>query len=163
MDNIYIHPNGLAGNWTRASGKEYDSLRKQVKKELAKLIDPETNQSPFSAIVDWEKVEDYLNLPKDRVGDLVIANKAGYGWNEEMSEELEIFEKFLISGYKQAVLAKEVKGMWTPFIVMGHGVKKSYEIKNSINNVDQYSTILNLLNLSYGTETDGRVITEIFE
>ena len=32
-----------------------------------------------------------MRLDPERIGDLVIANDAGYGWNEEMTADLKIF------------------------------------------------------------------------
>ena len=40
--------------------------------------------------------KDYMRLAPDRVGDLVIANKQGYGWNEEMTEDLRLFDSPLV-------------------------------------------------------------------
>lgn len=85
MDNIYIDPNGLGGNWERASGKEYEKLRNEVIKILKNELKDDNGQSPVAAVVKWEDVEDFLDLPKDRVGDLIIANKAGYNWRSRSS------------------------------------------------------------------------------
>lgn len=161
MDNIYVHPDGLEGNWTRGSGEEYEKLRNEVITALLELKDIETNKSPVKAVVKWENVRQYLDLPEDRVGDLVVANEAGYGWNEEMSEDLEIFSIPLKSGYKQAIFANETKGMWTPFIIVGPGIKKGYFIETPIDHVDQYTTIMKLLNYGSINQVDGKVLYEI--
>ncbi|MEK6916198.1 MAG: alkaline phosphatase family protein, partial [Nanoarchaeota archaeon] len=156
MDNVYIDPEGLDGNWTRASGEEYEKLREEVTAALLELNDTETGERPVDAAVKWEDVEEYLDLPADRVGDLVIANKAGYGWNEEMSASLNIFSTPLIGGYKQAVFANETKSMWTPFIIMGPGVKKGFRIKEPITHIDQYPTIMKLLGFKSPEFVDGK-------
>jgi arylsulfatase A-like enzyme len=162
MDNIYIHPDGLAGNWTRASGPEYESLRNQVIKILLDLRDVD-GRSPVATVTKWEDVEKFLDLPIDRVGDLVIANEAGYGWNEEMTEDLEIFSTPLKTGYKQAIHPEETKSMWTPFIIMGPGVKKGYEIKEPQKFVDQYPTIMTLMGIPIPDFVEGKPIEEIFK
>ena len=161
MDNIYISPTGLAGKWYRSSGKDYEALRERVIGLLTSLTD-EDGEKPLAGVVKWEDVEEVLDLPPDRVGDLVIANNAGYGWNEEMSQDLRIFETPLISGYKQAIFPQNETGMWTPFIIMGPGVKKGHFIEEPINMVDQYPTIMKLLNAPIPDFVDGRVLDEIF-
>lgn len=162
MDNIYINPQGLAGNYKRASGKDYEELRSKITNILTNLKD-DNGVKPVAKIVKYEDVEKFLNLPVDRAGDLVIANSAGYGFYEEMTEDLEIFSQPLISGYKQAVLATDEKGMWTPFIIMGPGVKKGYEIKRSIRQIDQYPTIMELLGEKIPDFVEGVSIKEIYE
>ena len=161
MDNVYIHPEGLSGNWIRGSGKEYDKLREEVILILSNLKD-ETGIKPIASITKWEDVEEFLNLPKDRVGDLIIANKAGYGWNEEMTEDLELFSIPLKTGYKQAIHPKEENSMWTPFMIMGPGVKKGHKIEEPIMFVDQYPTIMKLLNISIPEFVEGKALEEIF-
>jgi predicted AlkP superfamily phosphohydrolase/phosphomutase len=163
MDNIYIDPNGLDGNWTRSSGIEYDKLRNEVKKVLFELIDKKNDIKPVKSVVEWEKVTDYLDLPTDRVGDLIVANVAGYGWNEEMTDNLEIFSTPLKTGYKQAIYANETKGMWTPFIIMGPGIKQNHEISTPIEHVDQYPTIMKSLNYDLPDIVEGSLLNEVFE
>lgn len=163
MDNIYIHPEGLNGNWTRASGERYEQLRDEVKKVLYDLEDPNTNIKPVKSVVKWENVKSYLDLPEDRVGDLIVANEAGYGWNEEMTQDYEFFSIPLKSGYKQAIFANETKGMWTPFIIMGPGIKKNFKLDDTIEMVDQYPTIMNLLGYDIPSHVEGRILEEIFE
>jgi hypothetical protein len=93
----------LAGDWRRASGAAYEKLRDEVMEVLKNLKDPETGIPPLSKIVKSEDVEKQLDLPKERVGDLVIGNVCGYGWEEEMTNNQEIFSIPLESGYKQAI------------------------------------------------------------
>ena len=95
---------------------------------MNELKDVETGFKLVTKIVKWENVTEVLDLPKGRVGDLVIANMAGYGWNEEMTQDLKIFDIPLKSGYKQVICDKKNEGLWAPFIVMGPGVKKDYKI-----------------------------------
>ena len=161
MDNVYVHPDGLAGDWKRGSGPEYEALRDKVKGLLENLTDTDGTK-PVESVVKWEDAPEYFDLPQDRVGDLVIANKAGYGWGEEFTADLNVFTTPLYSGYKQAVDPKH-KGMWTPFVIMGPGVKKNTELKEPIRIIDQYPTIMKLLGVESPSFVEGKVITEILE
>ena len=163
MDNVYINSEGLEGNWTRASGEEYESLRDEVIKTLLELEDMDTKIKPVKSAMKWEDVREYLDLPEDRVGDLVVANVAGYGWNEEMTSQKELFATPLKTGYKQAIYANETKGMWTPFIIMGPGIKKGYQITEPIEMVDQYPSIMKLLKYDIPEHVEGEIISEVFE
>ena len=118
---------------------------------------------PVIKVVKWEDVEGFLDLPKDRVGDLIIANEAGYGWNEEMSKDLKVFSAPLKTGYKQAIMPKTTKGMWTPFIIVGPGVKKNHEIKKPIKMIDQYPTIMRLMGIKIPDFVEGKEIDEIYK
>jgi len=158
MDNIYIDPNGLDGEWQRASGEEYEALRNKVEQILLRLED-ENGIKPVVKVVRWENTENQFRLHQDRVGDLVIANRPGYGWNEEMTEDMQVFSTPLKSGYKQAIISAGAKGMWTPFIIMGPGVKENnYLGENPIGMVDQYPTIMHLLGISVPDFVQGSII-----
>jgi hypothetical protein len=162
MDNIYIDPKGLGGNWKRAKGEGYEELRNKVIGILEDLKD-EDGTSPVSLVAKWEDVEDYLNLPKERVGDLIIANKAGYHWDEEITEDGEIFSVPLKSGYKQAILPKNEKSVWTPFIISGPGIKKGYKMEEPIHHIDQHPTIMKLLGQDIPNFVEGEVLLDIFK
>lgn len=145
MDNVYINPNGLAGNYERASGSAYETLRNQVKQTLQSLTDT-NGKKPLTQAVNWEDAKEFMRLDPSRVGDLVIANAPGYGWNEEMTSDLAIFSTPLKTGYKQAIDASTTPGMWTPFIIAGPGIKKNNFLGNNpVNQVDQYPTIMTAL------------------
>ena len=161
MDNIYVNPSGLAGDWHRASGEAYEKLRDEVVEVLKNLKDPETGIFPLSQIVKSEDVERQLDLPKERVGDLVIANVSGYGWEEEMTDRREVFSIPLESGYKQAIFPPDEKCLWTPFMISGPGVKKNYKMEKPSQLQDQYPTIMHLLGEKPGTDIDGRILKEI--
>jgi len=161
MDNIYLNPNGLAGNYKRASGAEYEELRQEVINLLMGLEDEE-GVSPVARIVKWENAEEILALPADRVGDLVIANKPTYGWVEDISSDLEVFHKSIKSGYKQAILPEESEAMLTPFVIMGPGIKKNYKIAKPIEHIDQYPTIMILLEQKIPEFVEGKALSEIF-
>ena len=53
--------------------------------------------------------------------------------------------------------------MWTPFLIMGPGVKAGQELKEPISHVDQLPTILKLLNVDIPSYVQGRVLSEILE
>jgi len=161
MDNVYVNPNGLGGNWTRGKGPEYEALRDKVTKILLNLQD-EDGTRPVATVTKWEDVEEFLDLPTDRVGDLIIANKAGYGWNEEMTNNLEIFSTPLKTGYKQAIHPENDTSMWVPFIIIGPGVKKNHKISGTVKMVDEYPTIMKLLNVKTPSFVEGKPISEIF-
>ncbi|MDD5772432.1 MAG: alkaline phosphatase family protein [bacterium] len=162
MYNIYISPKGLAGKWTRASGAEYEELRNRVIKMLNNLED-EDGKKPVAAVVKWEDARKFYDLPTDRVGDLTVANKEGFGWNEEVNSGLTVFETPLITGYKQGILPNDTKAVWTPFVIMGPGVKKNYELKNPIKMVDQYPTIMQLMGMKIPDFVEGQKLEEIYE
>jgi predicted AlkP superfamily phosphohydrolase/phosphomutase len=162
MTGIYINPNGLDGKWKRGSGKEYEKLRDKITSLLLTLKDSD-GVSPVTSVTRWEDADSLLMLPKDRVGDLVISNSPGYGWSEAMTPDLRIFEVPLISGYKQAISPQLTQNLWTPFIIMGPGVKKGYMLKNNICNTDQLPTILKLMNIEIPSYMDGKVIEELIQ
>lgn len=162
MSNVYINPKGLGPNYNRISGDEYEQLRNEVIETIQSLKDSR-GICPLELAVKWEDADTLLKLPANRIGDIVIANKPGFGWSEDITEGLEIFTIPLESGYKQAILADKVKGMWAPFIIVGKGIKKNYEIKKRISNVDQAPTILRALGMSSKNRMDGVSIDEVFE
>jgi predicted AlkP superfamily phosphohydrolase/phosphomutase len=160
MDNIYVHPDGLGGDWTRGSGPAYEALRAEVITSLEALADTDGTK-PVVKVVPWEQVEEYLDLPPDRVGDLVVANKPGYGWDEELTEDGEIFGVPLKAGYKQAILADEVQAMWTPFIIAGPGIRAGHRIEQPIRHIDQLPTILQAMGVDAPDHLQGRVLGEV--
>jgi len=162
MCHVYIDPKGLDGKWKRASGPAYEALRDRVKSILLDLVDDRGNR-PVAHVVKWENVRGFLELPEDRTGDLVIANNPGYGWNEEMTADLALFSVPEKTGYKQAIMARLVKGMWTPFVIMGPGVKAGHEIPAPIDMMDQYPTIMTLLGQRIPDFVEGRVCKEILK
>lgn len=158
MAHVYINPNGLAGDYKRASGPQYEFLRSQMINALENLAD-EDGVKPVGQIVKWEEAKDFMRLDPERIGDLVIANAPGYGWNEEMTRDLKIFSQPLISGYKQAIKAEDVPGMWTPFIIAGPGVKKGYYLGDKpFEMIDQYPTIMSALKVKIPDFVQGKTL-----
>lgn len=160
MDNIYINPKGLGGEYRRTARSGYEDLRQKVIRLLLHLKD-EKGISPVERVVPWEQAEE-LNLPQDRVGDLIIANRPHYGCVEEITEDLVLFHKPLKSGYKQAILPDKEAAMWTPFIIMGPNVRKNFEIKKPIRHIDQYPTIMALLKKKIPDFVEGKPLKNIF-
>ncbi|MBS3164031.1 alkaline phosphatase family protein [Candidatus Woesearchaeota archaeon] len=160
MDNVYINPEGLSGPYKRASGPKYEALRHEVIDTLRDLQDSETGVRPLATVVRWEDSA-FLDLPQDRVGDLIIANGAGYGWNEEPTQSGDVFSVPLISGYKQAIQPDHEEAMWTPFVIVGPGVKAAFRLPEPVLLADQYPTLLYLMGIDAPHKTDGHVLTEI--
>jgi len=163
--NVYINPLGLHGkdgNWHRASGAEYNKLRKEVIAALNTLKD-QKGIKPLVKAGRWEDAESRFRLPHERVGDLIVVNRPGYGWDEEVSEEGELFSPSLETGYKQAIESRENPAMWCPFIVMGPGVKKNYYLGDKpINMVDQYPTLMKLIGVKIPDFVQGKALEQVF-
>ena len=103
-----------------------------------------------------------FRLDAERVGDLIVANRPGYGWSEQLTADREVFAVPLKTGYKQAIPAEDVPGMWAPFMILGPGVRKGYDLgERPIDMVDQYPTILHLLGVEAPAFVQGRVLEEI--
>lgn len=158
MAHVYINPTGLAGDYHRASGPAYEDLRNQVRQALSDLKD-EDGSKPVVDIENWEDVKQFMNLDPDRAGDLVIANAPGYGWDEEMSADLKIFTEPTVTGYKQAIKAQDVPGMWTPFIIAGPGIKENnYLGDKPFTLINQYPTIMTALKQKIPNFVQGKVL-----
>jgi predicted AlkP superfamily phosphohydrolase/phosphomutase len=156
MQNIYLSPRGLAGPWKRASGPEYEALRQRVKDLIMSLHDKD-GKSPVNHVLRWEEAQ-FLEMPADRSGDLILSSNAGYGWVEDLTRDRETFATPLISGYKQTPIAETTPGLWTPFIVMGPGVRKGFRLEKPIHHVDQYPTLMTLLGVKIPSFVQGKVI-----
>ncbi len=87
----------------------------------------------------------------------MIANAPGYGWNEEMSADLSVFATPSVSGYKQAIKAIDVPGMWTPFIMAGPGIKRNNFLGDKpFSLIQQYPTIMKALNVAVPSFVQGK-------
>jgi predicted AlkP superfamily phosphohydrolase/phosphomutase len=162
MAHVYINPAGLSGDYTRASGPAYETLRNEVIAALTDLTDV-NGKKPLTKVVKWEDVKKDLQLDPDRAGDLVIANAPGYGWNEEMSNDLSLFSTPLITGYKQAIMASEVPGMWTPFIIAGPGIKaKNFLGDKPFELIHEYPTIMKALKVAIPDFVQGKAL-DVFQ
>jgi predicted AlkP superfamily phosphohydrolase/phosphomutase len=158
MAHVYINPNGLDGNYARASGPAYDALRSDVITSLKELKDDQ-GVSPIADIVTWEQAKELMRMDPDRAGDLIIANAPGYGWNEEMTADMALFSHPLVSGYKQAIKAKDVPGMWTPFIIAGPGIKANHYLGDEpFSLIDQYPTIMKALGVATPPFVQGKAL-----
>ena len=160
MYHVYIDPAGLGGVWERAEGEAYEALRREVRDALLSLEDEE-GVRPIETVLPYEKAPDFLHLPTNRVGDLLIACRAGYGWNEEITDDGAIFDVPLKTGYKQAISADDNPALWTPFIVAGPGVRANHRIGEPIRHVDQLPTILALMGVDSPGHVQGAIIEEV--
>lgn len=162
MAHVYINPDGLSGDYKRASGTAYEALRNDVMTALKELVD-ENGNKPVAEIVKWEDAKEFMQLDPDRVGDLVIANAPGFGWNEEMTTDLAVFSTPLVTGYKQAILSKDLPGMWTPFLIAGPGIKENHFLGDAPSSlIDQYPTIMKALKLPIPGFVQGKPL-DVFE
>ncbi len=159
MIGIYVKPSGLAGPWKRGRGRAYRKLRARVMKALCDLKDAD-GTPVFNRVIPWEQAG-VLRLPKDRVPDIILNVHPGYYLTEEMGDGKEIFATPIQSGYKQALDPATTPGLWTPFIVMGPGVKKGYRIPKPIRHIDQAPTLLTLMGVPVPSYMQGRVLDEI--
>ncbi|MFI5361141.1 MAG: alkaline phosphatase family protein [Elusimicrobiota bacterium] len=160
MIGLYVNPAGLAGPWKRGAGPEYEALRARAASLLAGLQDG--GAPVIDKTVPWERAGE-LHLPKDRVPDLIVAMKPGYALTEDMDKSGDILRASLQSGYKQAVVSDNEPRLWSPFVVMGPGVKKNFRFDAPISSIDQAPTLLKLLGVPSPSFTDGRVVTEILD
>lgn len=135
-------------------------LRAEVTQALTELHD-EDGTVAVASVTRWEDAADILDLPADRVGDLLVASQVGFGWNEELTDDLTIFATPLATGYKQGIPPADNTAVWTPFVIAGPGVQAGHRIEQPIHHVDQLPTILTAMGLSVPAQTQGHVIGEV--
>ena len=157
MHNIYINPDGLGGNLEHRKDKKYEQLREEVIKVLNELEDETTKTRVVDLVLKNERASE-LNLPADRVGDLVVANTYLYSFTEDTSTDLAVFKSSLKGGYKQAILPDKEPALLTPFVIYGKNIKKNFQLPETINHVDQYQTIMHLLRMPAGNYSKGSVL-----
>lgn len=163
MQNVYLSPDGLAGNWKRSSGGAYEELRSRVVTLITGLEDANGTR-PLEHIARWEEAKKDFHLLPERSGDLIIANRAGYRWTEEMTDDLSLFAVPKVSGSKQAILSENAKGLWAPFVIVGPGIKQGNFLgKEPIRMIDQYPTVFRALGLKSPEWVQGKAIAEVFE
>ncbi len=160
MAHIYVHPAGLGGNYNPGKGPEYEKLRDEVLTALSELRD-ESGAAPLADVRRREAAFEW-GLPAERVGDLVIAARTGYSWVEDVDEEKMIFTPSLKSGYKQAVLPDQEPGLWTPFMIVGPGVRAGHRLSRNISHVEQYPTLMKLLGVQPPYRPDAGPVEELF-
>lgn len=160
MSSIYLNPNGLSGNYVRSQGPEYEAFRKEVMDELRTLKD-DNGVSPVSRIVKWEDA-DSVELPADRVGDLIVEATTGYRLWEEMTDDKVVFTTPRATGYKEGVNPLD-PSMQTPFLIAGPGVKKGVSLSKPIRHRDQLPTILNLMNVPVPGYVEGHAVEQAIQ
>jgi arylsulfatase A-like enzyme len=80
-----------------------------------------------------------------------------------MSNDMSEFSTPLITGYKQALNSEKLPGMWTPFIIMGPGIKKNnFMGVNPFPLIDQYPTIMKALGVDSPSFVQGTSL-DLFE
>lgn len=158
MAHVYINPKGLGGDFKRASGAEYEALRTEVTRALKELKDTDGAQ-PIGHIFKWEQASE-LNLPVERVGDLILEANTGYRLWEEMTEDRELFTTPRATGYKEGVNPLD-PAVQTPFIIAGPGVKNGVTLSRPVKHIDQLPTILHLMNVPVPDYVEGNLINEV--
>ena len=160
MNHVFINPAGLGGNYHPAHGAAYERLRVEVQQALSDLADV-SGVHPLAAQLRREQVDQW-GLAAEQVGDLVIANRPGYGWVEDISEGAQVFVTSLKAGYKQAILTDQTPALWTPFMIVGPNIKAGYKISRPISHLEQYPTVMKALQLTAPYIPDAPALTEIF-
>lgn len=161
MNHVFVRPDGLDGPYQPASGSEYEKLRAEVFAAIRALRSPQ-GVAPLEDGITREEAGKW-GLPMDKIGDLVIANASGYSWTEDTSPDGVVFATSLKGGYKQAVLPMGEPGLWTPFLIVGPGIKKGHEIRHPISHLQQYPTVMRLLKVSPPYRPEADALAEIFE
>ncbi|MBM4390942.1 MAG: alkaline phosphatase family protein [Deltaproteobacteria bacterium] len=156
--NVYIDPEGLGGDWTRARGPAYEVLRAEVEAALAGLRDGER---AVATARRWEEAG-AQGLPGDRVGDLLLTAAPGYAWTEQLTDDRALFSEAQVSGYKQGVDPERTPGLWTPFVIVGPGVKAGHRIAEPIHAIDQLPTILRAMGQPIPATVQGQAVDELF-
>ena len=160
MYSVFIDPEGLGGDWTRASGEAYEALRREVSDALFALHDAD-GTAPVASVTAWE-FADTLHLPTDRVGDLLVSNHPGFGWSEETTADGAAFVTPKATGYKQAIAPGSTQAVWTPFIIAGPGIKQGVELSAPVAARDQLPTILKAMGVPIPDDVEGQPIAEAF-
>ena len=158
MAHVYINPDGLGGDYKRASGEKYEALRKEVEAELRALKDVNGTR-PVSRIFRHEEAVEQLDMPADHAGDLVLEATTGYRLWEEMTGDHTIFTVPRATGYKEGVNPAD-PSVQTPFLIAGPGVKKGVALSRPVRHADQLPTILNLMGVPLPDYVEGHVIEE---
>jgi len=156
MFSVYVHPDGLDGDWTRGSGPEYEALRAEVKEALLSLKD-DAGKSAVGSVRTWEEASE-LHMPAERVGDLLVANQPGYGWVEETTDDQAVFFEPKKTGYKQAIEPGSTNAVWTPFVIKGPGIPAGKMLEEPISHIDQLPTILNAMGVEIPDAVEGKAI-----
>ncbi|MDD5080221.1 MAG: alkaline phosphatase family protein [Candidatus Omnitrophica bacterium] len=164
--HVFIDPAGLHGRdgaWRRSTGPRYKKLREEVRLALQGLRD-ESGTCPVMRIATWEESDRVFRLCRERIGDLILSNRPGYAWTEEMSDDKKIFSNSLITGYKQGILTEKCPAIWCPFIIMGPGVKKNNFLGNDpVDMIDQYPTLMKLLGVKLPDFVQGKPLEDVCE
>lgn len=161
MNHVFLKPEGLGGNYRPSKGPEYEKLRAEVIRALKDLKD-EAGGAPLEDLHTREEAGEW-GLPGERIGDLVIANRAGYGWIEDVTKDMAVFATSLKGGYKQAILPDQNEGLWTPFLIVGPGVRAGHKISRPLHHIEQYPTVTHLLGVKGPYEPDAPALKEILE
>jgi len=148
-EGIYIHRDADGG----MSGLEYEKLRELLIEELNALRDPDTDEPIIEGAYRREEIHhgEYTYFLPDIVLDV--------GRRPYL-----VTERLAVSGVLEPVHSQD-GGRHRPdgiFVAVGPGIRRDAQIRG-ISLVDLAPTILYVLGISVPNDTDGRVLTEIFE
>jgi predicted AlkP superfamily phosphohydrolase/phosphomutase len=133
--------------------KDLEKLKKNIKKELVELKDPETNDKVIKNV--WTKEQLYVSKAPQDFPEIYIQFNRGYrNYFSELHNPIEIF-------------SKEFKGSTEHYldgIFLAYG--PDFEVGKKIEDVkleDIVPTMLHILNYPIPLDMDGEVLKEIFQ
>jgi arylsulfatase A-like enzyme len=161
--HVFINPAGLAGPYAPGAGPAYERLRDRVIAVLRATTDVD-GRHPFSRVLRREEAVAELFLPGDRIGDVVVAVRPGFGLTEELASGApEPIVTPLFQGGKQAVDPALGTFLWTPFLMVGPGIRQGVTLGEPVQHPDQLPTLLRAIGAPAPAHLDGRVLEEIFQ
>lgn len=143
-NHVFLNPQGLGGLSEKQNGDAYEKLRSQVYEVLMELK-TEDGESPFEAVLTREQAGEQMELSTETIGDFVIVSHLGYLPTEDITVSRNVFESTLSSGYKQSLDPQKNKSLWTPFVVVGPGIRRNHFISKPLEHVDQYRFVMDIL------------------
>lgn len=145
MAHIYVSPDGLGSRWSHQDSLKYKILREKIRSVLK---DIKWEGSPvFKDIHNWELAVQKFDLPRERIGDLVVEANLGFFGYEELTGKDAYFLDPVTSGYKQSIDGHLNNCMWTPFAMMGPGIPKGKFLEKPIENIDQVPSFLKAMGI----------------
>jgi len=150
--SIVINLKGRQINGIVNSGKEYNTIRNLIIKELKKLTDESNGKKIVKNVFKREEIYNGPHIKNSP--DLIIQMEEGYTAKEGFSEEPILLSK-QGSAYKSA--DHRINGI---FIIKGPNIIKSKEINNA-NILDITPTLLYLLSIPISEDIDGKILENI--
>jgi len=156
---IYINLQGRQPKGS-VSPKDYDSLCEQVRQILFNLTDPSTGKPLVRGVYRYEDL--YHGPYRDRDADLFIR------WDDDVRYDSVCYmderKPIIVPNPKPKGVRKWITGWNRPngiFIATGEGIKRKSHVTGA-HIYDIFPTIFYLQNLPVPSDTDGKVLTDIF-